>query len=101
MFRFLQKKKGKSMVRVTIDFEKKISRLFIFRFLWVPVLLVPAILCCVWFGILSFIHFWYMLFLGKRSEEIWVRQMHIINYLAWWQGYLRFFVNGHPKVWPW
>jgi len=101
MFGSLKKSKDKPMVHIKIDFEKSISRWFIFRFLWVPIIIIPVIICGLWFGILSFVHFWYMLILGKRSEDVWVYQMHVINYMASWQAYMRFFVNRHPKVWPW
>lgn len=96
-----KKKSLEGMVHVDIAFEKKISRLFIFRCLWMPVVIIPFAIAGIWFGVLSFVHFWYMLILGARSTDIWAHQLHVIRYFAGWQGYLRFFVNGHPRIWPW
>ncbi len=95
------KKNSKGMVRVDIDFDKKISRLFVFRCLWVPVVIIPFAVAGIWFSILSFIHFWYMLILGQRSKDIWDHQILVIRYYANWQGYMKYFVNGRPLVWPW
>lgn len=101
MSMFKHKKKVPAIVRVDIDFEPKISRLFIFRCLWIPVIAIPFIVFAIWFGILSFVHFFYMLILGKRSRDIYDHQMAFIRYMAGWQGYLKYFTNGHPKVLPW
>lgn len=42
-----------------------------------------------------------MLILGKRSEEIWLHQMHAIRYITYWNAYLKYYVNARPPVWPW
>jgi hypothetical protein len=99
---FGKKKKAlEGQVHVDIVFEKKISRLFIFRCLWMPVVIIPFAIAGIWFSLLSFIHFWYMLILGNRSQDIWAHQIHAIRYFAGWQGYLRYFTNSHPRIWPW
>lgn len=95
------KKKPVKSVRIEIDFQPRISRWFIFRFLWIPVIMVQIAVYAIWFGILSFIHFFYMLVLGERSASIFVKQLRFINFAGRWQAYLKYYVNDHPSVLPW
>ncbi len=96
-----QKKKPVNKVRIEIDFQPKISRWFLFRFLWVPVVLVPLALYSCWYAILSLVHFFHMLVFGERSESIFVQQLQFINFAARWQAYLKFFTNERPEILPW
>lgn len=95
------KEHSEHILRVEIDFEPKISRWFIFRFLWVPAIVIPLIVYAVVYGLLELVHFFYMLFFGKRHKDIFNRQLHFIHYAGGWQGYLKYFTNGHPPVLPW
>ena len=95
---FKRTKKPAAPVTVEIAFETKISRFFIFRILWVPVIILPFIVYAFWFSVLSVIHFFYMLVLGERSRELFDREMEVIRYLAHWQAYLRFFTNVRPAI---
>jgi hypothetical protein len=89
-----------SDITVDIKYTEKISRLFIFRCLWLIIAVWPLALLGLWFGILSFVHFWYMLILGERSKGIFTRQLGIIRFFASWHAYLRYFINGRPLFWP-
>lgn len=95
---FNRKKKIAEAVTLNVAYEEKISRVFIFRFLWVPVIIAPFALYSIWFALLSFIHFFYMLVLGARSKKLFDHQMTVIRYLVEWQLYLRFFTNKRPNV---
>ncbi len=98
MFR---KKKPLQHVRIEVDFQPKISRWFVFRFLWIVPVIVPIVLFSIWFSILSFIHFFYMLVLGERSESIFKKQIEYIQYVLRWQFYFKYFTNERPDVLPW
>ncbi len=86
---------------LTIDFvfHRKISRLFIFRFLWLVIAIWPLALLGIWFAILSFVQFWHMLILGERSEAVWVKQIGLIRFFATWQAYLKYFIDTRPTFW--
>lgn len=95
---FNRTKKVVPAVTVDIVFESKISRWFIFRFLWIPVIIVPFAIYGIWFGFLSFVHFFYMLVLGQRSRDIFDGQMNVVRYFARWQAYIRYFTNVRPEI---
>lgn len=96
-----QKKKPANKVRIEIDFQPRISRLFIFRFLWIVPVIVPLALYAFWFGILSFVHFFYMLVLGERSASLFQKQLAFLNFAFRWQAYLKYFTNERPMILPW
>ncbi len=95
---FNRKKKITEAVIVEIAYQEKISRFFIFRCLWVPVILLPFMVYGVWFAVLSILHFVYMLLLGERSRSLFDHEMDVIRYYAKWQAYLRFFTNTRPAI---
>ncbi|MSR67606.1 DUF4389 domain-containing protein [Candidatus Peribacteria bacterium] len=96
-----QKKKPAHKVRLEIDFQPKISRWFIFRFLWIIPVIIPLAIYAAWFWLLSFVHFFYMLLLGERSESIFRKQLAFINFGFRWQAYLKYYTNERPVILPW
>ncbi len=88
-------------VRIEVDFQPTISRLFIFRCLWVPAMIVPLAVYSLWFALLTFVHFFHMLALGERSKAIFVRQLRYINFIGRWQLYLKYYTNERPVILPW
>lgn len=97
----LKSKKAKNALAIDIVYEEKISRLFIFRFLWIPVVIIPIAAYSAWFALFAIVQFVHMLFLGKRSKSIFDRQLHYVRYVYGWQAYLRYFINTHPVILPW
>lgn len=84
---------------VDVPFREKISRLFIFRGLWVYILIFPLIPLGIWFGLVMFLHFWYMLFLGKRNQFLWDNQKKLFVWMTKWQAYLNYLVDLRPGFW--
>ncbi len=95
---FKRTKKQVEPVIVEVAYQEKISRFFIFRCLWVPVIILPFAVYGIWFGVLSILHFVYMLLLGERSRSLFDREMDVVRYYARWQAYLRFFTNARPAI---
>ena len=96
---YMFKRKEKSELTLEILYRPTISRLFIFRKLWMVFAIWPMAILVVWFGLLSFVHFWHMLILGERSAPIWKHQMRCIRYFALWQAYFKYFVDRRPAFW--
>lgn len=96
-----QKKKSKNSITIDIVYEETISRLFIFRFLWIVPVIIPMALYTFLFGLQSVVQFLHMLVLGKRSKILFDHQMHYIRYAAAWQAYTRYFTNVRPVILPW
>lgn len=91
----------KNPIIIDVAFEQKISRLFIFRFLWIVPVIIPFCVYSIWFSLLCIVHFFHMLLLGERSRAIFDRQLEYVRYMLTWHGYLRFFTNHRPDVLPW
>lgn len=89
-----------SQTEVSYDapFAPRLSRLFIFRFLWVYIEMWVIWVWAIWMGIIIFLHFWYMLILGKRSETLWRKQLRFMRHMSKWQGYLNNLVDKRPKL---
>ena len=89
----------KEQINLDVPFEGKISRLFIFRGLYVFLLFFVIIPLVVWVGFLNMLHFWYMLILGKRQEFIWRQNVKFFVWISKWQAYLNAYVDLRPGFW--
>lgn len=88
----------KQQISLEIPFREEISRLFIFRSLWaIPLWFVTAV-WSVWVGIISFLHFFYMLFLGKKHQWMWDQGRKFFIFLTRWQAYLSLLVDKKPDL---
>ncbi len=86
-----------SSVAYSIAFEDRISRWFIFRSLWLFIECWVLMVWGLWFIVVSILHFWYMLILGRRSKDLWDAQMHYFRHTNKWKAYLMKLANGRPK----
>lgn len=86
-----------SDVTFSVKFEKKISRWFVFRGLWLVIEVWVFIVWAIWIAIIQFLHFWYMLILGQRNRAFWDMEMHFYRHCIKWQAYLKYLSNGRPK----
>lgn len=86
-----------SDAKLEVDFQEKISRLFIFRGLWGFIMVWPIMLWRIWYGIVNFLHFWYMLILGKRNKSLWESQVRFHNHITKWNSYFNCLSNKRPK----
>jgi len=80
------------------QFHKKVSRLFVFRFLrWIiqwPVTVVWAI----WYMIITIIHYIQMFIMGKRSKYLWNKQVRFWKHVVAWKSYLNGMTDARPEV---
>lgn len=90
---------NKTALQIEVPFAEKVSRLFIFRFLWVYILWIPAIPIAIWVGIVTFVHFWYMLILGKRHQGMWTHAVRMLKWVTNWQSYLSAYTDARPGFW--
>ena len=87
-----------SDVTFSVKFEPRISRWFVFRGLWIVLEIWVMFVWALWISIIGFLHFWYMLFLGKRHRAFWDMEMHFYRHCIKWQAYLKYLSNGRPKL---
>lgn len=85
-----------SKVTYSVEFEEKISRLFVFRFLWSYIEIWVLLVWTFWILLVSFCHFWHMLILGKRHKGLWQRQLRYQRHVIKWQTYNNCLANGRP-----
>lgn len=88
---------AKSTLYLDVEYQDKISRLFIFRPLWMLIEMWVIWVWSIWYGLVTFVHFWYMLILGKRSEAMWKKQLRFFRHMSKWQAYLMWLTNERPK----
>lgn len=86
-----------SPVTYNVEFEERISRLFIFRFLWIYIEMWVLFVWMIWIAVLSFIQVLHMFILGKRNKSIWTSQLRFHRHMVKWQAYLNLLSNGRPK----
>ncbi|MGE3279317.1 MAG: DUF4389 domain-containing protein [Candidatus Altimarinota bacterium] len=92
----MAKDKGPQQISLSYPYRETISRLFIFRFLWMFIVIWPMMVWGFWMSIILFLHFWYMLFLGKRHEGFWKRQVRFYTYVTRWNSYFNLMVDQRP-----
>jgi hypothetical protein len=86
----------KTDLKYEVPYEKKISRLFIFRFLWMFIEMWVIWIWGMWIGIIAFLHFWYMLILGRRHKGLWKRKVRFMRHIAKWTSYLHNTTDRRP-----
>ncbi|HUT21839.1 MAG TPA: DUF4389 domain-containing protein [Candidatus Bipolaricaulota bacterium] len=88
---------SKMQLKVEVPWREKISRLFIFRFLWVFVLVWVLYVWMIWIGLVNFVHFWYMLILGKKHQAMWKKNVRFFKTMTEWNSYLSNLTDERPK----
>ena len=86
-----------SNVTYSVTFEERISRLFIFRFLWIYIEIWVMFVWAIWFNIANVLQFLFMFIMGKRSKTLWDAQMRYMRNMIKWQSYIMAVSNGRPK----
>jgi hypothetical protein len=89
----------KTQVSIEVPFSPRISRLFIFRFLYIFILMWPAILILFLVGLANQLHFWYMLILGKRAEFLFDLSKKAYIWGSKWKAYFGALTDEKPGYW--
>lgn len=88
---------AKSELHYEAPFDKKISRLFIFRFLWMFPLMIIFIPWAIAIEILMLLQCLHMLILGKRCEFIWKAMYRLMKTSNKWNAYFSTLIDKRPK----
>ncbi len=88
----------KSQLKYEPEFSENISRLFIFRGLWIFPLIFVLFFWAIWIAIVNFLQFWYMLILGERHKKLWTMHVNFIRFVERWNAYFNFIVDEHPNL---
>jgi len=83
--------------KVEIPWREPISRLFLFRFLWMFIELWVIYVWSIWSGILLFLQFWFQLFTGKKHPGLWKRQVRFFRHTTKWNSYLLWLTDKRPE----
>jgi hypothetical protein len=90
---------SKQQIKLEIPYSEKVSRLFIFRGFWVFIMIWPMYLLMFWVLLLGLLHFFHMLFLGKRHQTLWEHGRKFFVWLTEWQAYFNVVVDKRPGFW--
>ena len=84
----------------TIDFNppfrSKISRLFIFRPLWVFILMFPLMIRSFWINIIMLVHILFKFLMGRRCKSFWESEVKFTRYIVKWQLYFNGIIDKRP-----
>ena len=83
--------------KLDIPYTPKISRLFLFRPLWMFIEIWVMYVWVIWIGIIRFLMFWYQLILGKRHDGLWKRNVRFFRHLTKWMAYIQWLTDQRPK----
>ncbi len=89
----------KAGIKLEIPYREKISRLFIFRMLWVFVLVWPGMLIGIWIYVVGILEFFYMLILGKRQRTLWENCRRYFVWTMDWNCYMGTLTDKRPSLW--
>lgn len=79
------------------EYSPKISRWFVFRFLYLFIEIWVMYVWMFWIALVSFVHFWFMLITGTRNQNLWNRQHRFMRHVSKWQAYLNNLVDQRPN----
>lgn len=82
---------------INIPYNEKISRLFLFRPLWMVLEIWVIYGWLLWIAVITFLTFFYQLFLGKRPAGMQNRRVRFLRHLIKWQTYLMWLTDKRPK----
>lgn len=94
----MAKDPGPLQIDLAVPYRETISRLFVFRFLWLFPLVFVLWIWMIWIGIVSFLQFFYMLFLGKRQPWLWEHMVMLFRYTVRWNSYFNLLTDKRPLV---
>ena len=75
-------------IQIKAQFQENISRLFIFRFLWLIVQIPVIYIWSIWICIIGIIQFFSMLILGRRNRNLRNKILRFKIHMTKWQAYL-------------
>lgn len=94
----MAKEKAPQQISLKVPYRDTISRLFIFRFLWIFPLGILMMFWAIWIGIVTFLQVIYMLVMGKRAPWLWHHMALIFVYSTRWNSYLQFVTDERPEL---
>lgn len=95
------KKMSSKEFKELAPYDQKASRIeLIIRWLYGIIINIIFWIWGIFIGIINFIHFWYILILGRRSLTIYKHTRRYITALAYVESYLMFLTDSRPDLTP-
>lgn len=90
--------KGGSQGIYNAQYHKSISRLFIFRFLWLILQCPIVFIWSIWYAVVTMIHYLIMFIIGKRDKYLWNKQVRFWKHIVAWKSYLHALTDARPAI---
>lgn len=87
-----------SGIKVQADFREEVSRLFIFRFLWLIVQIPVMYIWSIWIAVVYVLQTLYMLIMGKRSKILREKIYRYLSHTTKRNAYIAGFIDEEPKI---
>lgn len=79
-------------------FEKEISRLFIFRCLWLIIQWPVVFIWSIWYCIISIVHYITMFLTGSRDHTMRKKQTRYRRHVIAWKAYMNALTDKRPNI---
>ncbi len=86
-----------SDAELELEYEEKVSRLFFLRFLWLIIEYWIILVRSIWIGLISIIHFFYMIILGKRNKNLWDQTYRYLRHVTKRGMYIKWVTDKRPE----
>jgi archaellum component FlaC len=92
------KQHSRSGLTIKAGFHANVSRLFIFRLLWLIIQVPIVYIWSIWATIVLIVQWLHMLFLGTRNEDLWKRLFRYGTHVTKRYAYIFWIVDEQPKI---
>ncbi len=83
---------------LNFEFNNTVSRLFIFRPLWLIIQLPLMYFWSIWIVIISIVHYIYMFLMGRRNVSLRDDQTRYMRHIYKWKSYVSGMTDKRPKI---
>ncbi len=80
------------------QYTSKVSRLFIFRFLWGIIQWPIMFVWTIWIFIIAVVHWISMFLLWKRTKSLRKKQVRYARHLINWKSYMNGLTDARPEI---
>lgn len=87
-----------STVSIEFTYTEKVSRLFIFRLLWLIIQWPIMYIRGIWFTIIWILQLLHMLVMGQRERSLWNKTTRYVRHATKRYGYILWMTDRLPKI---
>lgn len=87
-----------SWISLNAKFSGNVSRLFIFRFLWLIIQIPVMYIWSIWILFINILQWLHMLILGTRNASLWNKTYRYLSHTTKRNAFISWFIDEQPKI---